>query len=193
MLLQINLLPEGERKATLSPVEQFHRTPLMAIVIIGMAAVVLLLLLPIGLRRRQLQQLDKEIEALTPKKVELDHLQQVSQRLRAQETAFAGLEQGHRRWSKRLNTLSTLTPEGVWFTDLALDPARGLIIQGSALGQGGTEMVHIGRLVQDLKNDADFAAAVKDIQIESIKRTQDHEIEIVQFTLTCSLVGGPSP
>ena len=186
-MLQINLLPESERKATLSHVEQFHRTPLMAIVIIGMAAVLLLLLLPIGLRRQQLQKLNAEIQALTPKKTELDQLQQMTQRLRAQEAAFAGLQQGQRRWSKRLNTLSTLTPEGVWFTDLALDPARGLVIQGSAIGQGGAEMVNIGRLVQELKNDADFAAAVKDIQIESIKRSQDHEIEIVQFTLTCSL------
>lgn len=191
-MLQINLLPEGERKRTLSPVEQFHRTPLMAIVVIGMASAVLLLWLPIALRRQQLQTLDREIQALSPKKAELDHLQQVIHRLRSQQEAFKGLEHGQRRWSKRLNTLSTQTPDGVWFTDLVLDPARGLIIQGSALGQGGTEMVHIGRLVQELKNDADFAAAVKDIQIESIKRSQDHEIEIVQFTLTCTLAAGSS-
>lgn len=192
MLLQINLLPEGERKATLSPVEQFHRTPLMAIVITGMAAVVLLLLLPIGLRRRQLQKLETEIRALTPKQVELDALQRRIHQLRSQETAFQGLQHGQRRWSKRLNALSTLTPDGVWFTDLALDLARGLVIQGSAIGQGGTEMVNIGRLVQELKTDADFAAAVKDIQIESIKRSVDREIEVVQFTLTCSLVVKPS-
>jgi Tfp pilus assembly protein PilN len=192
-MLQINLLPESERKATLSTVEQFHRTPLMAIVVIGMAAMVVLLVIPMSLRRRQLQRLRAEIDTLTPKKAELDQLQEVIRRLHAQETAFQGLEQGQRRWSKRLNTLSTLTPDGVWFTDLVLDPARGLVIQGSAIGQGGTEMVHIGRLVQELKSDANFAAAVKDIQIESIKRTQDREIEIVQFTLTCSLAAGTPP
>ena len=186
-MLQINLLPESERKAALSAVEQFHRTPLMAIVIIGWAAAILCLLIPIGLRRQRLQKLTAEIQALMPKKAELDDLQRITQRLHAQETAFAGLQHGQRRWSKRLNTLSTLTPDGVWFTDLALDPARGLVIQGSAIGQGGAEMVHIGRLVQELKNDADFAADVNDIQIESIKRSQDHEIEIVQLTLTCSL------
>ena len=191
MLLQINLLPESERKAVLSPVEQFHRTPLMAIVIIGMGAVLLLSLLPIGLRRRQFQELDAQIQALTPKKAEIDQLQQAIHRLRSQETAFQGLQHGQRRWSNRLNTLSTLTPYGVCFTDLALDPTRGLVIQGSAIGQGGTETVSIGRLVQELKNDADFAAAVKDIQIESIKRSVDREIEIVQFTLTCTLAQAP--
>jgi Tfp pilus assembly protein PilN len=191
-MLQINLLPASERKAVLSPVEQFHRTPLMAIVVMGMVVLALLFVVPIGLRRQRLAKLSKDIQALAPKKAELDQLQQLTQRLRSQEAAFRGLEHGQRRWSKRLNTLSTLTPDGVWFTDLVLDPSRGLIIQGSAIGQGGTEMVHIGQLVQELKSDADFAAAVKDIQIESIKRSQDRDIEIVQFTLTCSLVGGPS-
>ena len=191
-MLQINLLPESERKATLSPVEQFHRTPLMAIVIISMASLVILLWLPIALRKQQLQKLEHEIEALAPRKAEMDQLQQVIHRLRSQQEAFQGLQQGQRRWAKRLNTLSTQTPDGVWFTDFILDPARGLIIQGAAIGQGGAEMVHIGRLVQELKNDADFSAAVKDIQIESIKRSQDREIEIVQFTLTCSLSIGTS-
>jgi len=66
------------------------------------------------------------------------------------------------------------------------------VIQGSAIGQAaGSEMVSIGRLVQDLKADADFSAVVKDIQIESIKRSQDKEVEIVQFTLTCTLAQPP--
>ena len=57
----------------------------------------------------------------------------------------------------------------------------------SAIGQGGSEMVNVGRLREDLKKDPDFAAAVKDIQIESVKRVQEKEIEIVQFTLSCTL------
>ena len=75
-MLQINLLPESERKHTLSPVEQFHRTPLMAIIIISMASAVLLLWLPIALRKQQLQKLEREIQALLPQKAEVDHLHQ---------------------------------------------------------------------------------------------------------------------
>ena len=191
MMLRINLLPPSERKATFSPVEQFHRTPLMWIVIGGMIACALVLLVPIGLRRPHLHQLNAEIQTLTPRKAEVDRLQDVIKRLRAQEQAFQGLRQGQHRWAKRLNTLSDVTPDGVWFNELAMDQTRGLVIQGSAIGQGGAEMVRIGRLVQDLKSDADFSAAIKDIQIESIKRSQDKEIEIVQFTLTCSLIVTP--
>lgn len=191
-MLKINLLPPAERKAVLSHIEQFHRTPLMWIVVAVMVAFPLLLLLPMGLRRQQLQRLNVKIQALTPKKAEIDRMKQATEQLRAQEAAFQGLRESQHRWAKRLNTLSDLTPDGVWFTELALDRKRGLVIQGSAIGQGtGSEMVNIGRLVQDLKADADFSAVVKDIQIESIKRSQDKEIEIVQFTLTCTLAQAP--
>ena len=191
-MLKVNLLPENERKATLSPIEQFHRTTLMWLLIASMIGFAGLLLAPIALRRRQLTQLNAKIQTLEPKKVEVERLQRYLQQLRTQEAAFKGLGKGQSRWAKRLNTLSDVTPEGVWFTDLSLDQVQGLVIQGAAIGQGGSEMVNVGRLVQDLKADATFAAAVKDIQIESIKRVQEKEVEIVQFTLTCALIGGAS-
>jgi len=191
-MLKINLLPPGEQKATLSRIEQLHRTPLMWIVVAVMVAFPLLLVAPMSLRRQQLQRLNATIQPLAPKKTEMDQMKRATEQLRAQEAAFQGLRENQHRWAKRLNTLSDLTPAGVWFTEFALDRKRGLVIQGSAIGQAaGSEMVSIGRLVQDLKADADFSAVVKDIQIESIKRSQDKEIEIVQFTLTCTLAQPP--
>jgi Tfp pilus assembly protein PilN len=192
-MLRINLLPESARKAALSPIEQFHRTPLMWIVLGMMILLLVSLGVPIPIRRQRLQQINAKIQALEPKKLEVDRLQQSVQELRAQEAAFQGIGKGRRLWSKRLNTLSDVTPEGVWFTDLAFDQVKGLVIQGSVIGEGGSEMVGVGRLVQDLKADADFASAIKDIQIESIKRVQDRETEIVQFTLLCGLLEAPTP
>jgi len=191
-MLQINLLPPSERTATLSPVEQLHRTPLMWVVLGVLVAVPLLLLVPLGLRRQQLERLNAEIGTLMPKRIELDRLRLLTHQLQAQQTAFEGIRSGEYGWARRLNVLSDLTPEGVWFTDLALDPRRGLVIQGSAIGQGGVEMESISKLVQGLKTNRDFSSAVKDIQIESIKRTQEKEIEIVQFTLTCTLTLKPA-
>ena len=190
-MLKINLLPAGARQTALSSIEQLHRTPLMWVVVGVMAGLALTLAVPAMLRGQQLRQLQTKIAVLSPRKLELDRLQQFNQQLRSQEEAFQGLRRGQQEWSKRLNTLSDVTPEGVWFTELALDQDKGLVIQGAAIGGGGSEMVSIGRLVQDLKADASFASAVKDIQIESIKRFQEKEMEIVQFTLTCSLVGEP--
>lgn len=190
-MLKIDLLPPSARKISLSPVEQFHRTPLMWIVVAGMIGFALSLLLPIGLRHRQLQRLNATIQALEPRKLEVDQIQRFLQQLRAQETAFQGLRKGRGLWAKRLNVLSDVTPEGVWFTELTLDPVKGLVIQGSAIGQG-SEMDSVDRLVQDLKRDHDFASAVKEIQIESIKRVPERDIEIVQFTLACTLLEAPT-
>lgn len=190
-MLRINLLPEASRKVTRSPIEQFHRTPLVWITLTAMVLLVVALALPVRMRQERLTRLEREIGDLRPRKTAMDEIRRFSEQLRAQEKAFKELRQGEssRRWSKRLNRLAALTPEGVWYTDLTLEPQKGLVIQGAAIGQGGAETVSIGRLVTDLKSDPDFAAAVKDIQIESIKRIQDGQIEVVQFTLTCALHG----
>jgi Tfp pilus assembly protein PilN len=192
-MLKINLLPEGARKATLSPIEQFHRTPMMWIAVAGLVGFALALLVPIGIRRHQLHQLNVKIRLLEPRKQEVDQIQKLLQQLRVQEVAFQGLKRGQSLWSKRLNILSNVVPDGIWFTELALDPGKGLIVQGAALGQGGSEMVNVGRLVQDLKDAPDFSSAMKEIQIESIKRAQEKEVEIVEFTLACTLREGQAP
>ena len=189
-MLKINLLPETNRKAAVSPIEQFHRTPMMWLFVGTLAFLPVLLFAPVMFKRQQLRQLNVKIEALQPRKLEVDQIQRFLQRLRAQEAAFHSLGKGKSLWSKRLNTLSDVTPEGVWFTELVLDQSKGLVIQGAALSLGGEEMVNIGRLVQDLKADPGFASVVKDIQIESIKRVPEKEIELAQFTLTCALQQG---
>ena len=186
-MLTVNLLPEGARKTTLSPIEQFHRTPLMWILAGSLLVFALALWVSMQLRQAQLQKLSEKMQTLKPKKAEVEQLRKSLQELRAQEATFRSLSQGRRRWSKRLNRLSDVTPEGVWFSEFELDRAAGLVIHGSVIGQGGPEMTRLGRLVQDLKADPDFTAAVNDIQIESVEREQDHDIEIVRFILVCSL------
>ena len=186
-MLQINLLPAGQRKAVRSPVEELHRAPLAWIVL---GVLVLLALVPevmVRVREQRLLELKRRIEQLEPKQAAVAQVQRVLRRLREQEVAFSGLSRGADYWSKRLNTLSNVTPEGVWFDEFRLDRQKGLVIRGSAIGEGGAEMMRVGRLVQDLKADAGFSVVVKDIQIESIKRVKDKEIEVVKFTLTCAL------
>jgi len=186
-LLKINLLPESARKAVLTRAEQFHRTPLMAIAGAVMLVLPLLLLVPISFNRQQLRQLEAKIQALEPRRTEVERIQNFLRRLRSQQTAFQGLKQGEGIWSRRLNTLSDVTPDGVWFTEFALDLKKGLVIQGSAIATTGPEMMTVTRLVQDLKANPDFSSAFKQIQIESIKRVQESDFDIVQFTVTCTL------
>jgi Tfp pilus assembly protein PilN len=161
----------------------------MWLVAAGMLGLPVAFTAPMVWHRYQLTRLQGQIQSLVPKKAALDQLQRLTRSLQAQEAAFRKFGKGQGSWAKRLNILSNLTPEGVWFSELALNPDQGLSLQGLAIAQGGAEMVSIGRLVQELKANPDFASAVKEIQIDSIKRSQEKDIELVQFTLTCPLVG----
>ena len=185
-MLKINLLPESSGRSSRAALQQLPRLPIAKILAVGLVLFPLLLWLPTALGRYELKRLTAAIKRLEPKQQELERLQQSLGGLRAQESAFRILR-GQRVWAKRLNTLSDLTPDGIWLSDLLLDFEKGLTIQGFAIGQGGSETGSIGRLVQSLKDSPDFASATKDIQIESIKRTQDRDVELLQFTLRCAL------
>ncbi len=185
-MLKINLLPDEHRKTPLSRVEQLHRTPLMWIIAGFMTTLPLLVWMPVGIREQQLRALNAKLSMLEPKKKVVDELQQNLRLLRAQDEAFKGLAKGQDLWAQRLNTLSDATPDGVWFTELTLEPAKGLELHGSAVGISTTPgMAGVSRFVQQLKADPAFAALVP--QIGSIRQVQEGEIEIVQFTLTCAM------
>lgn len=140
------------------------------------------------LRQKHLKALKAQISQLNPKREEVDRVQGLLESLRDQEVAFNALSQEGSSWAKRLSALSKLTPEGVWFSEFSLDVEKGLIIRGLAIGEGGAEMVRVGRLVQDIKASSEFSSVVKDVQIESIKRVQEDSLEIIQFTLVCTLL-----
>ena len=187
--LRINLLPENARTPTQLPVEQLHRTPLAAIALVVLIGLPVALQVPLQIHRGQLQQLTKKIQTLQPKQAEVTRVQGLLTRLHAQQAAFQGLKAGTDTWAQRLNILSNVTPNGVWFSELSLDRAKGLVIQGMALASQGPEMVTVTRLVQDLQADPKFSAPFKQIQLESIKRVQQGDFDVVQFTITCTMAG----
>ncbi len=188
-LLHINLIPSELRKAAPTSIEQFSRTPLVALVVVVLVALPILILLPKQLQQHQLNQLNQKIQALEPKRQEIERAQQTIQRLRSQQAAFQGLKKGQGIWAKRLNTLSNVTPEGVWLTEFSLDSSKGLVIQGSAIASSGPAMASVTRLAQDLKSDPEFSSVFKQINIESMKQRQDGDFDIVDFTVTCTLPG----
>lgn len=190
-MITINLLPENYRKLTVSSVQQFHRSPLAFLIVIVLVSPLLILGTLWKLRQAQAGQLITHLSQLDPQKTEADQLKTSVQALRDQQAALQRLSRERRQWTKLLNRLSDVTPDGVWYTDLSLDQQQGFVVQGAAISQGGEEMVRIGRLVQDLKADPNFSSMIQDIQIESIKTVQEKEVEVVEFTLTCKL--GTSP
>ncbi len=186
-LLKINLLPESAQKSSQQSAQQFYRTPLVGIIVGLLLLLALGLQVPLQLNQAQLKSLNSKIRVLEPKQAEVKRVQELLVRLRVQRDAFQNLKTGSGSWAQRLNLLSNVTPNGVWFTELSLDRTKGLVIQGMALASQGPEMVTVTRLVQDLQSDSNFSSAFKQVQLESIKRIQQGDFDVVQFTVTCTI------
>ncbi|MBI4322676.1 MAG: PilN domain-containing protein [Candidatus Omnitrophica bacterium] len=191
-MITVNLLPEGYRKPTATSIRQFHRSPL-ALGAAGLLIGVGVLLAALGgLGHLRLAGLQARIHALAAKKQAIDEVKAVIATLREQERVFEQLDRRRSHWARRLNVLSDLTPEGVWFSDLALDAQGKLTFQGAAISQGGEAMASVNRLVQTLKADQSFSPIIRDIQIESIQNVQEGEIELMKFALICDLIPPPA-
>ena len=190
-MITVNVLPDSYRKPKASPLQELHRSPLLRLLIvaaIGLAAVL------VGVwqwQQAHLGSLTAKTSSLSERKTAVDHLTESVSNLSTQKQVFEEVVKQRSRWATYLDRLSDVVPDGVWFNDLLIDQDKGLVLQGSAIVQGGQEMVSIGRLAQDLKEDTRFAATFRDIQIESIKSSQEGDLEIVQFTLTCTFRAQP--
>jgi Tfp pilus assembly protein PilN len=189
-MISINLLPESYRQPTVSPLQEFHRSPLALFVIVILVGFAGLLFTGVQMRQGALAGVNGKLQQLAAPKTAVDELNVLVRELRDQRTVFERLSHARSQWAHHLNVLSDVVPEGVWLTDLSLDPDRGLVIQGSALAQGGQEMLRITRLVEGLKGDKEFGQVLQNVQIESIKRMKEEQIDVVEFTLTTKLVLG---
>ena len=186
-MITINLLPEAYRKPRVSSIQQFPRSPLAMLATGVLVGMWLLLLAVQGIRQVQVARLTARLQQLKPQQTSIDELNASMKTLRDQHAAFQRLDHERSQWASRLNVLSNVTPEGMWFSELSLDRQKTLILHGSAIARGGDEMAYLSRFVQDLKADPGFSSVVKEIQIESIKSAQEGEVELMQFTLVCDL------
>ena len=185
-MLLVNLLPESYRKPKISPVREFHRSPLFLLMAVVSVGVLIIFVSVWQVNHIRLAQLNGRLQQLAPQKQAVDELKESLQTLRNQDAVFERLSSQRYRWARVLNAFSDLVPENVWFMDLSLDQ-QNLVVQGAAIAQNGEEMVQIGKFVQSLKAHPEVGALVQDIQIESIKSVQQKEVEVVEFTLTCKL------
>ena len=182
-MITINLLPEAYRKPAGTPLQQLPRTPL-ALWGAGMLVGGTLLLSAVqGVEQHRFNHLRARIRQLEAQSRQATQLQQAVHTLQQQQAVYQRLDRERSRWARRLGALTELTPDGMWFSELSVEPSKGLTLQGAAVVQGGEEMTRIGRFVQDLKSHPEFAGLAQDIQVESIRRVQDGEIETVEFVV----------
>lgn len=190
-MITVNLLPEAYRKPQVTSIQQFRRSPLA---IIGVSVLVGLGLLFGGLKglgQMHLGRLNARLQALASQQQAINEVKAAIATLREQQQVFEQLDRQRSQWAHRLNILSDVTPDGVWFTELVLDGQHTLTLHGAAISHGGEEMAAVSRFVQDLKTHPQLSGVFRDIQIQSIQNVQEGEIELMEFTLACELAATP--
>lgn len=187
-MITINLLPESYRPQKAGSIQQFHRSPLaliLAAVLVGSPAG---LAAWRGMSQVRLSQVRAKLDTLATKKAAIDRLKASLSALQRQARALEATGRQRGAWAPRLNAIADVTPLGVWFTELTLDPQK-LVLEGAAVKQRGDGMTAVNRLVQDLKQDPRLASVISDIQLGNIRNVQDGDMELMEFTITCKLVG----
>lgn len=188
-MISVNLLPQAYRKAGSSSFQQFHRSPLAIGLVSLLVGLGLFLVALRGVGQLRLAHLTARVNTLTSKHQALAEVKEVKTALaalREQHQTLQYLDRQRSHWAACLNVLSDAIPEGMWLTELTLEPQSQLVLAGMAMSQGGEGVASITRFVQELKADPRLAGVIRDIQIETVQNVQEGQIELTKFTLTCT-------
>ena len=183
MMLEINLLPQEGQRSQVTSLQNIYRMPIIW-VIGGLVLLHILFSFSVTqFRSFRLSKLNQKLEQLRPQQQERQALQERVNLLRAEESAFQGLGAGTTYLSQRLFALAEAAPKAIWYSELVLDSREGMILRGYAIAQKGIEMSQIGQLVQSLSQSGGFVEDFGAVKIDSIKRTDDEGVEVVEFML----------
>lgn len=85
-------------------------------------------------------------------------------------------------WAERLDRLSSVLPNGVWFNSIQAE--KGLLnIRGSVVSLKGDEVEILHIFLDNLKKDAFFSARLKNIDVVSIDRSNLFGVEVADFSI----------
>lgn len=190
--IAINLLPgasPARRTRALRPNFQVPRG--MPLVIAGsvlgiLALVVVAVLLMGSAQQRTLARLRREWDALSPKRTAFIELQAEQARLDARLAVLTKLVEGRAVWAQRLNRLSDLVPDGVWFSRATIEPPSQLTLEGSALERTGEGMQAVSKLLSGLQGDQSFTSIFDQIALQSFTTRTVGSTELLDFTIVCS-------
>lgn len=86
------------------------------------------------------------------------------------------------RWSERLNKLSSLLPNGIWFNHIQAGNGN-LEITGSVVSLKKNEVELLNKFLESLKADLSFYSGFKSLDIVSIGRSNLFGVEVVVFSV----------
>ena len=178
-MITINLLAPGRRRP-IGPAPGVMLAFLATAAVVGLLIVVTIFLgTRAGALHRQLNDVNKKMEALRPIAQEVERLEQTLRRLQDRQTVLRTLLSRQLPATDSLRALRTVIPQDVWLIDLATSGACGVTFDGYTFTYRS-----VARFMVALKDSDRF----RNIDLTSTQKEKIGERDVVKFQVTGELV-----
>ena len=178
-MITINLLAPGRRRPV-GPAPGTMLAFLATAAVVGLLIMVTIFLgTKAGSLHRQLNDVNKKMEALRPIAQEVERLEQTLRRLQDRQTVLRTLLSRQLPATDSLRALRTVIPQDVWLIDLATSGARGVVFDGYTF-----TFKSVARFMVALKDSDRF----RNIDLTSTQKEKIGERDVVKFQVTGELV-----
>ncbi len=190
-MIEINLLPQElkskakGKKAGFGIQAKYFLYLLPAVLIILICTHLYLAVLNI-FNSIQLSTLNKQWQELEPQRKALEASTKEQAVLSQDVQELQQLTKNRINWSQKLNKLSLLLPSGVWFSEISLS-SREFTLQGSVVSLQKEEVNLIKKLIDNLRNDADFFKDFNSLELGSVQKKTIGSYDVADFILTGKL------
>lgn len=191
-MIEINLVPENLKKKKAKPASPMLGVNIPPEAVIGLVGgvVVLLIITHVILlymtckRLAEKKVLDRQMEGLSPQKIESETVAKELRGLQGKKNAIEQMTKTQKiLWAPKLNDISDSIPRGVWLNKVTLD--HGILsIEGSSVAKLTDEMMSVSEFTSKLKEHSGFLSQLKSIELGSIQRRKIESLEIADFSIT---------
>ena len=193
-MIEINLIPQENRKKKRSQIAGVIKIPLEIVIGSFLGVLMLLIMVHVSLLLVNLWNLNhhanlkREWEVITPAKDNVDKVIKEMRLLQKKQKAIDKITTGSRvLWARKMNILSDSIVRGVWLTRLRLNDGT-LYIEGSAISKQSDQIMGVHTFTANLKNDDKFIEYFSDLELDSIQRRYVGKTEIADFLITANLM-----
>lgn len=188
-MINLNLIPEYERKSKSGILSEGIGIPMENLVGILIAAAAVLVMIHVSLggyalvRVAQHELLLRKWNSMGADKKVFDEISQESRKI---QTRFGSLQPITSKptiiWSRLLNDISDSVPKGVWLREVIFEKSQ-LTISGTAVSKMKNEMISAGTFVSALKERPSIKKNFGGVDIDSIQRRENTALSMADFTL----------
>jgi Tfp pilus assembly protein PilN len=189
-MIEINLLPEELRVAAKKH-DGFNPKYLLLLIpfvfaLLLLCHVVLTMIGAIALSRNAL--LNKKWQGLSPSMHSVENFRREQEAQSSVTKVTEQLLSQRIDWAEKLNKLSLLLPNGMWFDGFTASP-KELSLMGSVVSLSREHMGLINTFMTQLKQDKGFFRDFTSIELGSVQQQEMGSYEVVKFSLSGKLKG----